>query len=998
MFGSKVDFLQLPTETQQYSIGVYLGAILASSSEISYTEACGSFGEVKNNPLFANRYYIAHTSETENSINYFEAYNNSMPIDPLSTKYTVWSNIALFGKDQLRQRIAWALSQIFVVNIGQGDRKETEMFLKYYDIFVKNAFGNYFDVMKEVTYSGIMGTMLSYIRSKSYQRNAEQARGQNPDENYARELMQLFTIGIWKLHRNGTYIRSASGRPLETYSNLDIQSFARIWTGFRDRRYRGNIENTMNNAANVGNLVDNMYISAIDHDTFPKDAMDGKFVGDGYPLCHSLPSRAFLRKGAKYSYLGSSSSPVKRSFASVFDLNTNSQLYQKLCVPDENGICQFRSTIVLNENLACTSLECDIDTVGVVRLRVGTVYVHYEYIQIPCVRLEIPENGVSTTSIDRKYPVCVDQRNIRATPACCLNDKVSLEVQYSRELTSFTTAKSRCGNLGKTLCTSNDIIPGSNADRIWSSDVCSVYVQVMNDGRVNFVLNTQSFVNAPVFYGLAQDSNIKIRVNWEDGKFPKVETKCGKLCTVRGQTCVCPTSAASSVVYTDVNNLPSVEEILENLNIGAVDPEMFDLGAFSVGYKNESSGLTIYFDSSKTLNINSIFKIQLDGSRIVYLSNLKASVQIGNSFSFRNPPNFMQHDERTARDAEYEVDALLEYLFTHPNTAPFVSDFFIKRFVTSNPSPIFVETVATAFTNGNYEGIGSGKYGDLAATIAAVLLYKDALSPTVKADPSFGKMREPLLKLIHILRSLEVISKEGREIQLRNLHLLAQEPFNSPTVFNFYKSEFQPPGPISQAGLVAPESEIYSLPRLLSYLNGMIGLVELGLTSCFTSFGLTQDLSSDCNAMKNGTQKSMFYNSAYLNSQKMALDQRSYNFIELLDTLLTGGRLEESKKQAITAAFNNISDISSYEEGVKLAVELFALTSEFHMTALDVPTPIKRTEKKEDVKVTQTDDYKAIVYLFLEGGMDSYNLLVPHSECEGIDLLYMPSIRILGIS
>jgi uncharacterized protein (DUF1800 family) len=81
------------------------------------------------------------------------------------------------------------------------------------------------------------------------------------------------------------------------------------------------------------------------------------------------------------------------------------------------------------------------------------------------------------------------------------------------------------------------------------------------------------------------------------------------------------------------------------------------------------------------------------------------------------------------------------------NTAPFLAYQFIQRFVGSNPSPRFIATVATAFRDGEYEGFGSGKYGDLAATFAAVLLDREARSVELDMDAASGQLREPLLKV-----------------------------------------------------------------------------------------------------------------------------------------------------------------------------------------------------------------------------------------------------------
>lgn len=114
-------------------------------------------------------------------------------------KVNVFFLTALKGRDQLRQRMAFALSQIFVVTQLQLSNAEynTEFFLNYHDIFVRNAFGSFWDILKEVSYSPLMGEMLSFLESRSsaYVAFTEGGRESRPDENYAREIMQVrFTI------------------------------------------------------------------------------------------------------------------------------------------------------------------------------------------------------------------------------------------------------------------------------------------------------------------------------------------------------------------------------------------------------------------------------------------------------------------------------------------------------------------------------------------------------------------------------------------------------------------------------------------------------------------------------------------------------------------------------------------------------------------------------------------------------------------------------------
>ena len=109
----------------------------------------------------------------------------------------------LSAPDQLRQRVAWALSQVYVIGEqGLAKADEQEVWHSYYDIFVRHAFGSLRDVMREVSYAPQMGIYLTYHASYSLAYS-----GAAPDENYAREIMQLFSIGLHRLNTDGTPLR-----------------------------------------------------------------------------------------------------------------------------------------------------------------------------------------------------------------------------------------------------------------------------------------------------------------------------------------------------------------------------------------------------------------------------------------------------------------------------------------------------------------------------------------------------------------------------------------------------------------------------------------------------------------------------------------------------------------------------------------------------------------------------------------------------------------------
>ena len=136
----------------------------------------------------------------------------------------------LFGAtDPLRQRAAFALSELFVVShLGLPITWRNFALANYWDVLEKNALGNYRDLLEGVTLSSAMGTYLNMKGNQKY--NA--TTGRAPDENYAGEVTQLFTIGLYELSSDGTQKLDSAGNPIETYDNNDVQGLARVFTGW----------------------------------------------------------------------------------------------------------------------------------------------------------------------------------------------------------------------------------------------------------------------------------------------------------------------------------------------------------------------------------------------------------------------------------------------------------------------------------------------------------------------------------------------------------------------------------------------------------------------------------------------------------------------------------------------------------------------------------------------------------------------------------------------
>jgi uncharacterized protein (DUF1800 family) len=139
--------------------------------------------------------------------------------------YAFWQT-NMTNDDLLRQRVALALSEILVVSIFSDLRDNAHSLSDYYDMLIRNSFGNYRDLLKDVTLHISMGYYLSHLNNPK----ANPDENQRPDENYAREIMQLFSIGLDELNIDGTP-KMNNGQRIPTYDNDDIKEFAKVFTG-----------------------------------------------------------------------------------------------------------------------------------------------------------------------------------------------------------------------------------------------------------------------------------------------------------------------------------------------------------------------------------------------------------------------------------------------------------------------------------------------------------------------------------------------------------------------------------------------------------------------------------------------------------------------------------------------------------------------------------------------------------------------------------------------
>ena len=158
-----------------------------------------------------------------------QGYNTTAFVNTVAiADYMVWHDL-ITCPDPLRKRVALALSEFMVVSSnGVPIASRGFAMAQYWDTLVANAFGNFRSLLSAISLNPAMGV---YLNMKGNQK-ANAASGRAPDENYARELMQLFTIGLYQLNIDGSQRLDASGKPIETYSNTDVSQLARVLTGW----------------------------------------------------------------------------------------------------------------------------------------------------------------------------------------------------------------------------------------------------------------------------------------------------------------------------------------------------------------------------------------------------------------------------------------------------------------------------------------------------------------------------------------------------------------------------------------------------------------------------------------------------------------------------------------------------------------------------------------------------------------------------------------------
>jgi len=272
-------------------------------------------------------------------------------------------------------------------------------------------------------------------------------------------------------------------------------------------------------------------------------------------------------------------------------------------------------------------------------------------------------------------------------------------------------------------------------------------------------------------------------------------------------------------------------------------------------------------------------------------------------------------------DGTTALRVALDTLFNHHNVGPFFGRQMIQRLVTSNPSPAYVARVASAFNNN-----GAGVRGDLQAVFAAVLLDDEARGPDGLTQSGYGKLREPMLRLVQWGRTFGIRSALGSwkiGDTSNPATQLAQSPLRSPSVFNFFRPGYVPPSTaLSATETPAPEFQLVNESSVGGYLNAMQTIIRNGI------YVNAPDLPQNTSDASNGYDITASY-TAELN---LVLDPAA--LVRRMNLLLCAGQMSTANQTLIVNALNATSLTASSTDSAKrdrvaAAVLLVMASSEY---------------------------------------------------------------------
>jgi len=382
-----------------------------------------------------------------------------------------------------------------------------------------------------------------------------------------------------------------------------------------------------------------------------------------------------------------------------------------------------------------------------------------------------------------------------------------------------------------------------------------------------------------------------------------------------------PKSDPSNNTFPDENY---ARELMQLFTIG-----LYELNPDGSEKRDANGALIPSYDNDDILEFSKIFTGLTWGDRTSFGKNYPHDdtsytipLAMWNEYhepGVKNLLNGFQVPDRNPVDGDADISDALDNLFNHPNTGPFVSRFLIQRLVTSNPSADYISRVSAVFAND-----GSGVRGDMKAVIKAILLDPIALSCGSGEDTQFGMLREPFVRYIQMNKAFDNSTLSGNHRNDMNYvqEFLDQKPNTSPSVFNFFQYDYQPIGPIEQAGLMAPEFQITNTKTITGYIKGLFRWV-------------INENPADEYDLYSGEENSTYDNEVAMwdisDEVLLAQDDHLHILIDRLNLLVAQGRISSTNEAFIINAIKEFpaEDADDLELRTRLAIYLVMSCPEY---------------------------------------------------------------------
>jgi uncharacterized protein (DUF1800 family) len=255
-----------------------------------------------------------------------------------------------------------------------------------------------------------------------------------------------------------------------------------------------------------------------------------------------------------------------------------------------------------------------------------------------------------------------------------------------------------------------------------------------------------------------------------------------------------------------------------------------------------------------------------------------------------------------------DIREAIHQLSLHPNVAPFICKQLIQRLITSNPSPGYIERIATVFNDD-----GLGHHGNLGAVVKAILLDPEARTCASLQQDNFGRLREPFTRYTQFTKAIPMEQYYGRYWNIAYGYYLAtgQMPLAPRTVFNFFLPDYQPIGPIADQNLVAPEYQIHNSRTSIEYMNQ---------ANAWAVWGYVMDDWEEENPSV-----------TYVLDELVPLARDPEVLINRLDVLFTHGSLSNETRQIIKESLYPLINGNYRYDRVRLALYLLLVSPDYNV-------------------------------------------------------------------